>query len=104
MNTDSLRITRPMMLREYLCYMWSHPVARRLAFERAHVDNVTGAQLCPAEAGPAAGRSKGVSVRRAALILLLVIIWLVSFGAQTALAQGAQCPETNVVKYVQPPQ
>src|SRR5882724_5198411 len=47
---------------------------------------------------------RGGLVGRALLSLLLTAIWVALLAPRPALAQTGQCPETNVLKYVQLPQ
>jgi len=97
MNTELIRITRPIMLGEYLRYMWSRPVAGRFAVENADLRNGL-ANVAAAEDGH--GPSESLRLTRLAgrgiLAVLLLSLWWI--GAWTAQAQTGQCPETNVVK------
>src|SRR4029450_5756067 len=114
MKTGNL--ARPITSTESLRYLWSPPAALRIVPERSapcapvatkRYRRFPGHQILVAWSrnlfpGPESSIPRGGMLGRALLTLLLMGLGL--FAAESAHAQTGQCPETNVLKYVQLPQ
>jgi hypothetical protein len=116
MNTGKAHIARSAMLTEYLRYIWSRPSGARSAMESFAFQqplNVSGRKLPGQQSVLASNPARRTTLERASqpsglsgrgiLGLLMWAIWLVILGAPSAQAQTGPCPETNLVKYIQPP-
>ena len=113
MKTGRFHISRPAMISEYLRYIWSRPVAVRIATE------ATPYLRPPGVPGALSELTKGRRIlaadpgfKKSALLMhpagrfflsLAIAILLVIIGGRPAQAQANGCPETNVLKYVQFP-
>src|SRR5580765_6097381 len=108
-------IARSITSTEYLLYLWSRPAALRIVPGRSapscapvatmRFQRLPGPQILLASSQnlPPGNPVPGVGLLGRALLSLL-LVWLGLFAAQPLRAQTGQCPETNVLKYVQLPQ